>query len=115
MRSARPASLRAKAAKFSAWHNDLPPEKARAKEAAFKRLREARVVFHGLRKNAVIALLEAGCTEAEVSAIVGMSEQMVRHYSQEISARRLAINAMKKLEAGWGEIRKNVLGKARTG
>ena len=36
----------------------------------FMRFREERVVFHGLRKNAVINLLEAGCTESQVCAIV---------------------------------------------
>jgi hypothetical protein len=81
------------------------------KAAAMKRLREARVVFHGLRKNAVIMLLEAGCTEKEVEKIVGMSAQMVDHYAKRVSARRLAISAMKKLEAGWAEVRTNVFGK----
>src|SRR5262249_21767903 len=33
--------------------------------ASMKRLREHRIVFHGLRKNAVIMLLEVGCTEDE--------------------------------------------------
>jgi len=32
-------------------------------EESFKRFREERIVFHGLRKNAVINLLEVGCTE----------------------------------------------------
>jgi hypothetical protein len=44
--------------------------------AAMKRLRAHRIVFHGLRKNAVIMLLEVGCTEDEVGAIVGMSPAM---------------------------------------
>ena len=47
----------------------------------------------------------AGRTEAEVSAIVEMSEQMVRHYAQAVDKRRLAIAAMKKLEAAWGGVR----------
>jgi hypothetical protein len=29
-------------------------------------MRERRLVFHGLPKSAVVALLEAGCTDAEV-------------------------------------------------
>lgn len=93
---------------------DLHPAAARAKEAAFSKMRENRIVFHGLRKNAVIALLEVGCTEAEAGAIVGMSEAMVRHYAKEVSTRRLATNAMKKLEAGWADIRRNIFGKAAT-
>jgi hypothetical protein len=71
------------------------------KAVAMKRLRDHRIVFHGLRKNAVINLLEVGCTEDEVGAIVGMSPAMVRHYSREVRKHRLAINAMRKLEAGW--------------
>jgi hypothetical protein len=81
--------------------------------AAMKRLREHRIVFHGLRKNAVIMLLEVGCTEDEVGAIVGMSPAMVRHYAKEVRRHHLAINAMKKLEAGWSQIRKNVFGSAK--
>jgi predicted transcriptional regulator len=81
--------------------------------AAMKRFREHRIVFHGLRKNAVIMLLEVGCTEDEVGAIVGMPPAMVRHYAKEVRRHHLAINAMKKLETGWAEIRKNVLGAAK--
>ena len=43
-------------------------------------LREAGLVFRGLGKSAVaVYLLEAGCTDAEVSAITGQSRQMVEH------------------------------------
>jgi len=76
-----------------------------AKVAAMKRLRDHRIVFHGLRKNAVINLLEVGCSEDEVGAIVGMSPAMVRHYGQEVRKHRLALNAMKKLEAGWAGLK----------
>lgn len=76
----------------------------------FKPFREHRWVFHGLRKNAVCLLLEVGCTEAQVAAIVGMSLQMVAHYSKQVSKFRLARGAMKVFEAGWSDIRKSVLG-----
>ena len=56
-------------------------------------------VPHGLRKNAVIALLEAGCSENEVGGITGQSPQMVRHYAKKISQRRLGENAILKWEA----------------
>lgn len=56
------------------------------------------VVFHGLRKNATNSLLEAGCTEHEVSAITGMSAQMVRHYAKRVNQSKLADSAMAKLE-----------------
>lgn len=70
----------------------------------FKRFREERLVFHGLRKNAVINLLEVGCTENQVGAIVNMSEQMVRHYGQDVSLRALARDGMKLLQARGREV-----------
>lgn len=71
---------------------------------AFKRFREERIVFHGLRKNAVINLLEVGCTENQVGAICNMSAQMVQHYGREVALRSLAKDAMKLMEARWSEI-----------
>ena len=56
------------------------------------------VVFHGLRKNATVNLLEAGCSEAEVSSITGMSLAMVVHYGKGARQKRLAREAMKKLD-----------------
>jgi len=58
------------------------------------------LVFHGLRKSAVVSLLEAGCTDAEVAAITGQSRQMVEHYGRMVSQERLAAAAMQKWEAG---------------
>ena len=75
-----------------------------------KKLRDARTVVHGLRKNAVVMLLECGCTERMVEEIVGMSAQMVAHYSKRVNSRRMAVKAMKKLESSWDEMRKTVLG-----
>ncbi|AWN43812.1 integrase [Methylobacterium durans] len=106
------------AAYRTAWQRDFtsvnakgtPTSAPAAKKAAMARLREAGLVFHGLRKNAVNMLLEAGGTEAEVSAIVEMSEQMVRHYSRDVNKRRLARNMMRKLEEGWAETRRNLFG-----
>lgn len=55
--------------------------------------------FHGLRKNATVALFEAGCTPQEVQAITGhASLEMVQHYGKGASQRRLATGAMNKLE-----------------
>ncbi len=48
-------------------------------------IRDAGLVFHGLRKSAVVFLLEAGCTDAEVSAITGQSRQMVEHYARQVN------------------------------
>lgn len=70
----------------------------------FKRFREDRIVFHGLRKNAVINLLEVGCTENQVGSICNMSPQMVQHYGREVALRSLARDAMKLMEQRWSEI-----------
>ncbi|MHC2418198.1 integrase [Sinorhizobium meliloti] len=78
-------------------------QKLMAKDA-FKPFRENRIVFHGLRKNAVINLLEVGCTENQVGAICNMSAQMVQHYGREVALRSLAQDAMKLMEARWSEI-----------
>lgn len=56
------------------------------------------VVFHGLRKNATVMLLEAGCSEAEVASITGMSLAMVVHYGKGARQQLLAREAMRKLE-----------------
>lgn len=61
-------------------------------------LRTKRLVFHGLRKSAVVFLLEAGCTDAEVSAITGQSREMVEHYAKQVNQRRLAAAAILKWE-----------------
>jgi hypothetical protein len=76
----------------------------------FARFREERVVFHGTRKNAVNNLLEVGCSEALVGAIVKMSPAMVHHYSKKVSQFRLAREAMERFEAGWEKLRPSVLG-----
>jgi integrase len=62
-------------------------------------LRKKELVFHGLRKSAVVFLLEAGCTDAEVSAITGQSRQMVEHYAKQVNQRKLAAAAISKWEA----------------
>jgi hypothetical protein len=88
---------------FEAPSTATPTDREKAK--AMKRLRDARVVYHGLRKNAVINLLEVGCSEDEVGAIVGMSAAMVRHYGREVRKHKLALNAMRKLELGWAGLK----------
>jgi hypothetical protein len=75
----------------------------------FKPFRENRLVFHGIRKNAVINLLEVGCTETQVGAICNMSEEMVRHYGREVRVRVLARDGMKLLESRYAEVRQPAL------
>ena len=57
-----------------------------------------KVVAHGLRKNAVAGLLEAGCTTAEVQAITAHSLQMVEHYAKGRDKRRIGRAAIVKLD-----------------
>ena len=65
-------------------------------------------MFHGLRKSAVVFLLEAGCTDAEVAAITGQSRQMIEHYSRQVNQKKLAARAILKWETaasdGWGKV-----------
>ena len=54
--------------------------------------------LHGLRRNAIIRLLEAGCTREEVMSITDQSEAMVKHYAGRRHKRKLAESAILKLE-----------------
>lgn len=67
-------------------------------EKLVRDIRRQRLVFHGLRKSAVVMLLEAGCTDAEVSAITGQSRDMVEHYARAVNQRKLAAAAILKWE-----------------
>lgn len=58
--------------------------------------------LHGLRKNAVMALIEAGATEDGVNAITGQSREMVRHYAQDYERKGLAKAAILKWEKADG-------------
>lgn len=71
----------------------------RQKLQDWAKARGHKVVPHGLRKNAVNALLEAGCTAAEVSGITGHSIQMVEHYSKAVNRKSLGRAAVVKLDA----------------
>jgi hypothetical protein len=46
-----------------------------------------------------VVLLEAGCTDAEVSAITGQSREMVEHYALQVNQRKLAAAAILKWES----------------
>jgi integrase len=69
-----------------------------ATPSPLKPIAEAGLVFHGLRKSSVCALLEAGCSEAEVQAVTGQSPKMVAHYARRVNNSKLAANAMRKWE-----------------
>lgn len=57
------------------------------------------VVPHGLRKNAVDSLFEAGCTAAEVSGITDQSLQMLEHYAKGRNKLNLGRAAVVKFDA----------------
>ena len=56
------------------------------------------VVPHGLRKNAVNSLFEAGCTAAEVSGITDQSIGMLEHYAKGRNKLKLGQSAVVKLD-----------------
>jgi integrase len=56
------------------------------------------IVAHGLRKNAVNALLEAGCSVGETSAISGQSLAMVELYARKRNNRKLGSMAIGRWE-----------------
>ncbi len=78
----------------------LRPDALRDRLQRFAATQGHKVVPHGLRKNAVNALLEAGCSSAETAAVTGQSLQMVEHYAKQRSGRRLSTAAILKLEGG---------------
>lgn len=70
----------------------------RAKLQAWAAERGHKVVPHGLRKNAVNSLFEAGCTAAEVSGITDQSIRMLEHYSKDVNKLGLGRSAVIKME-----------------
>lgn len=59
---------------------------------------KVKIVAHGLRKSAVNALLEAGCSVAETAAISNQSLQMVEHYAKKRNRKHLASAAIHRWE-----------------
>lgn len=64
----------------------------------FAATRGAKAVPHGLRKNAVNSLLEAGCSAAQTASITGQSLGVVEHYAKKRAQGTLATAAILK----WG-------------
>lgn len=60
--------------------------------------RGQKIVPHGLRKNAVNALLEAGCSAAEVNAITGQDLKTIEHYAKKRDRSKLGKSAILKLD-----------------
>lgn len=55
--------------------------------------------LHGLRRNAVAALVESDCSPREIQAITGQSLQMIEHYAQDYRRAAFSRRAMDKWEA----------------
>ena len=55
--------------------------------------------FHGLRKNATVALAESGCSNKEIMSITGhQTDAMVSLYTRDAQQKLLARSAMRKLQ-----------------
>jgi integrase len=71
----------------------------RQKLQDWAKARGHKVVPHGLRKNAVNSLLEAGCTIAEVSGITDQSFGTIEHYAKGVNKLALGRAAVVKFDA----------------
>ena len=60
--------------------------------------RDQQPTTHGLRKNAVTALVEAGCAPREIQAVTGQSLPIIEHYAREYDRKKLSTAAIHKLE-----------------
>jgi integrase len=75
--------------------------------AALRRLGVTGYSIHGLRKNAGVALAEAGCTTRQIMAILGhRTHGQAMHYTRRADQKREAEAAMKKWEQSGGNPRK---------
>ena len=83
---------------ISSTGRPLSGDMARKSLKTFTANQNAPCVPHGLRKNAVNALLEAKCSVAETAAISGQSLQMVEHYARGRDQEKLAGEAMLRWE-----------------
>lgn len=80
----------------------MTPDRLRGKLQAFTKSLGVDTVPHGLRKNAVNALLEAGCTVAETMAITGQTMEVVEHYAAKVNRRKLGSAAVLKWDQARG-------------
>lgn len=76
----------------------MTPQVIRRELKEFGAAHDEIVVPHGLRKNAVNALLEAGCTPSQTAAITGQSLRMVEYYAREVSQKALGTAAILQWE-----------------
>lgn len=83
----------------------MTPQVIRRELKSFGSSMGMKVVPHGLRKNAVNALLEEGCTIPEVAAITGQTFKVIEHYARGVNQRKLGEAAILKLENRQGKFK----------
>lgn len=86
----------------------MTPQVIRRELKAFGDTFGLALVPHGLRKNAVNALLEAGCTIAETGSITGQSFRIVEKYARRVSQHKLGDAAILKLENRTGSFKPTI-------
>ena len=75
-------------------------ESVRQEIIAFAKAAGFDAVPHGLRRNAVYAMLYQGCSPDEVGSFTGQTAEIVAHYAKGISQLRLAEGAAAKMRKG---------------
>lgn len=98
MHSALAAELERTPRKGLRIMNGTHPQTVRRHVQALGKRHGVRLVPHGLRKNAVNALLESGCSAPETAAISGQSLRMVEHYAKGRDQTTMASAAILKWE-----------------
>lgn len=63
-----------------------------------KSLKDKKLVLNGLRKSATEKLYEAGCNNQEISAITGMSDEIIKHYLKHFEMKKLSEKVMPRWE-----------------
>lgn len=76
----------------------MTPQVVRREIKAHGEAMGLKLVPHGLRKNAVISLLEVGCTVAETASITGQSFKIVEDYARDIDQAKMGDAAILKFE-----------------
>lgn len=72
----------------------MSEQQIRRRLQAFASSKGYKIVPHGLRKNAVISLLEAGCTLAQTATISGQTLQVVEYYARLRDKKKMASAAI---------------------
>lgn len=81
------------------WGREMAKE---SEKEGLARIRAAGLSFHGLRKEFVVDGSHRDLTPHQIGSLTGQTIQTVQHYSRGASQKRLAKEAVKKLEGGTG-------------